>query len=38
MAQDELRDLVYRTVIPTDSLKAVSEYFISKQEERQTIK
>ncbi|XP_018361017.1 PREDICTED: coiled-coil domain-containing protein 42 homolog [Trachymyrmex cornetzi] len=38
MAQDESRNLVQRAVIPTDSQKAVSEYFISKQEERQSIK
>ncbi|XP_018312643.1 coiled-coil domain-containing protein 42 homolog [Mycetomoellerius zeteki] len=37
-AQDESRNLVQRAVIPTDSQKAVSEYFISKQEERQSIK
>ncbi|XP_071561322.1 coiled-coil domain-containing protein 42 homolog [Temnothorax nylanderi] len=37
-AQDESRNLVHRAVIPTDSQKAVSEYFISKQEERQAIK
>jgi len=38
MAQDKSRNLVQRTVIPTDSQKAVLEYFISKQEERQSIK
>ncbi|XP_077282049.1 coiled-coil domain-containing protein 42 like-2 [Temnothorax americanus] len=37
-AQDESRSLVHRAVITTDSQKAVSEYFISKQEERQAIK
>ncbi|KAL6259066.1 hypothetical protein P5V15_008987 [Pogonomyrmex californicus] len=36
--QDRSRDLVLRAVIPTDSQKAVSEYFVSKQEERQYIK
>ncbi|XP_011880119.1 PREDICTED: coiled-coil domain-containing protein 42 homolog isoform X1 [Vollenhovia emeryi] len=37
-ARDESRELVHRAVIPTDSQRAVAEYFISKQEERQTIK
>ncbi|KAG5313863.1 CCD42 protein, partial [Acromyrmex insinuator] len=38
MAQDESRNLVQRAVIPTDSQKAVLEYFRSKEEERQSIK
>ncbi|KAG5332024.1 CCD42 protein, partial [Acromyrmex charruanus] len=38
MAQEESRNLVQRAVIPTDSQKAVLEYFRSKQEERQSIK
>jgi len=38
MTQDESRNLVQRAVIPTDSQKAVLEYLISKQEERQSIK
>ncbi|XP_039305247.1 coiled-coil domain-containing protein 42 homolog [Solenopsis invicta] len=38
MAQDKSRELVQRAVIPTDSQKAVLEYFVSKQEERQSIK
>ncbi|XP_018397814.1 PREDICTED: coiled-coil domain-containing protein 42 homolog [Cyphomyrmex costatus] len=37
-AQYESRNLVQRAVIPTDSQKAVLEYFISKREERQSIK
>lgn len=32
------RGLVHRAVITTDPQKAVSEFFISKQEERQYIK
>lgn len=38
MAQNESRVLIHRAVIPTDSQKAVLEYLISKQEERQIIK
>ncbi|XP_070158550.1 coiled-coil domain-containing protein 42 homolog [Polyergus mexicanus] len=37
-AQDGSKDFVQRAVITTDPQKAVSEYFISKQEERQCIK
>lgn len=36
--QDESKDLVQRAVITTDPQKAISEYFVSKQEERQCIK
>ncbi|XP_050457372.1 coiled-coil domain-containing protein 42 like-2-like [Cataglyphis hispanica] len=36
--QDESKDLVQRAVITTDPQKAITEYFISKQEERQRIK
>lgn len=35
---DDSKNLVQRAVIPPNSQKAVSEYFISKQEERQSIK
>ncbi|XP_012218947.1 coiled-coil domain-containing protein 42 homolog [Linepithema humile] len=37
MAQNESKGLVHRAVITTDPQKAVSEFFISKQEERQYI-
>lgn len=37
-ALDRSKDLVQKAVITTDPQKAVSEYFVSKQEERQCIK
>lgn len=36
--QSGSRNLVRRAVIATDSKKAVTEYFVSKQEERQCLK